>query len=338
VKRNILFLTSTILLSLVAARAGDTTNTSDSKDKKMIVPAEAAKGGLYIGIFGGVNLSQSGDPKEINVSDARPRGVGSPALIKYYEEDKTKFYRPAKPVGIPNGAPVHSPTFTSDYDAAKIGELGGLKLGYELPKIGIFTPALELEGSYNTLNTSGTMKSNHVITGLRDYDNDGDEAEDRGEPFSNPDAVVAPTRVNAHFNDNIQSGVFMLNGIIKADLGRVRPYIGGGVGLAYVSHNYSTSILHITKLDYKADPIYGQVQLLPTSHSARAIENAPQGMFAFGDDNETTFAWQALAGLDFVVTKNISIFTEYRALFLLDGPYYRNFLSNTVSAGVRYNF
>jgi opacity protein-like surface antigen len=235
---------------------------------------------------------------------------------------------------------VHSPTFTSNYDAAKLGEFGGLKLGYEFPTTGIIKPALEFEGSYNTLNTSGTMKSDHVITGLRDFDADGDET---SEPFLNPDAVVAPTRVNAHFTDNMQEGVFMLNGLIKFDLeryglGRFRPYIGGGVGLAYVGHSYSTSILHITKLTYKADPIYGQVQLLPVNHNASSIQNAPPGVFSFGSDNETTFAWQAVAGLEFLVTKQVSIFAEYKALFLLDGPYYRNLLNNNIDAGVKFNF
>jgi opacity protein-like surface antigen len=139
----------------------------------------------------------------------------------------------------------------------------------------------------------------------------------------------------------MNAAVFLLNGVVKFDLGRFRPYIGAGVGFAYVTHDFGAQVGSGHPVAPNAQVINtpsGQVERLATSNSANALNNAPAGYFSFGSDNETTFAWQALAGVEFEVTPRWSIFTEYKALWFLDGPYYRNYLSQMVGAGIRYNF
>jgi opacity protein-like surface antigen len=327
------------ILSLQTVRAGTTVTTDNSKDK-LISPTQptAKQGGLYIGIFGGVNASQSGDSKDINVSDARPRTAGTPSEIKSY-------FAPGSNAGdltpgstyIPAGTHLTSPTFSTDTNS-NVGWFGGLKLGYEFPTSSIWKPAVEVEGFYNGINTSGDANSNKSIKGLRTSDDDGDET---AEPFANPDAVVPATKVNAHFTDQINSAVFMLNGIIKLDLGKFRPYLGAGVGLAYVTHNYDSQRgtgFPVPSNSAVLKTAYGAVQVLPGNHSADAVQNAPAGYFSFNSDNETTFAWQGLAGVEYLVTPHITVFTEYKALFYLDGPYYRNLFNNMVALGVKYNF
>jgi len=318
---------ATAILSLCSVRAGTTVTTDNSKDK-LVSPTEPAakKGGLYLGLFGGVNFDQSGDSKDINVSDARPRSGGSAAEIAVF--NKTGQFEPGtNPVPLVAGTHVTSPTFSTDVKS-NTGWLGGLKLGYDFNTPCIIKPALEIEAFYNGLSTSGDATSKKTISGLRVGDNDGDEL---SEPFLNPDSEVAPSKVAAHYTDTINSAVFMFNGIIRFDLGNFRPYIGGGVGLAYVTHSYSATPLKTTDGS-------GPVALLPVNHNPSSIENAPAGYLTFGSSDETTFAWQGLAGVDYLLTSRLTVFVEYKALFYLDGPYYRNLLSNTVSAGVKVGF
>ena len=312
----------------------------DNKDK-LISPTQppAKNGGAYFAIFGGVNFAQSSDSKDVNVSDARPLASGGPAQIAAFRAAPGNDI-PSNATLIPNGANVHSPTFSTDV-RNNVGWLGGLKLGYVFPSPCIIKPALEFEAFYNGIDASGDAKSNKSIAGLRTSDRDGDEP---SEPFTNPDATVGKTKASASFNDSMNSTVFMTNAIINVDLGRFRPYIGAGVGLAYVTHDYSTPVPPSGTSAAKGAASAccklqaGAVQLLPKNHSAQQIEDSPAGYLYFDGDNEVTFAYQALAGVDFFITPRMSVFTEYKALFYYDGPYYRNLLSQEVAVGLRFGF
>jgi opacity protein-like surface antigen len=240
---------------------------------------------------------------------------------------------------------VKSPTFDTDVDNF-IGYLGGFKFGYELPTASRWKPAFEFEAFYNGIESHGTAKSEKSLNGIRTSDRDGDELQ---EPFSNPDATVPRTHLFVNdLRDQMNAGVFMWNAILKLDLHRIRPYIGAGVGLAYVTHDYRIQNLPkgaptppgnaaaVLETRFLGKSAYdgGAVAKLPTNHSDSQIENSNAGYLTFNQDSEVTFAYQALAGIEFVITPRLSAFTEYKALFYYDGPYYKNLLNVEVTAGI----
>ncbi len=114
--------------------------------------------------------------------------------------------------------------------------------------------------------------------------------------------------------DKARVGTFayMANGIAKFNLGAWQPYAGVGIGWfsSKVKWAQSTSL-------------YGQTDE--------------------GSDNRDGFAWQALAGVDYKLTSNVSVFTEYKWLDcvirnhddFLGGS---NLGQHLVTAGVRYHF
>lgn len=339
-----LFATALAAISAHQVLAGPI-STTDSKDKVIAPAADTQKnGGFYISVFGGANVYQSADPKHINVADARPQPSGTPAEIATFRATPGNDI-PAQAKLIPNGTREDSPTFSTDVDNF-VGYLGGFKFGYEMATASRWKPAFEFEAFYNGIESHGSAESNKKLNGIRTSDRDGDELE---EPFTNPDATVPSTHVFANnLRDQMNAGVFMWNATLKLDLGRVRPYVGAGIGLAYVTHDYrlqdlpkgtptppsnAASLLY-TRFTGKSKYDGGVVAKLPTSHSDSQIENSDAGYLTFNQDSEVTFAYQAIAGLEFVITPRLSAFTEYKALFYYDGPYYRNLLNAEVTLGV----
>ncbi len=332
--------------SLQHASAGQQIETGSSE--KLVSSGEAPpkEGGFYVGIFGGVNVAQSADSKSLLVPDARPQTAGTPAQIAAYRATPGNDIPPTA-VLIPNGANNPTPSFGTSV-SSNTGWLGGLKFGYVIPSTHRVKLGLEFEAFYNGIDTQGHFKSDKALNGIRTTDRDGDESE---EPFLNPDATVPQTKLTADTSDKVNAAVFMWNSYLRFDLGRVRPYLGGGIGLAYVTHNYSmpapppkTSVPAgaVAPLETKfiGNPLYdgGAVARLPLDHSTEQIENSPAAYVTFKDDSEVTFAYQALAGVDVVLTHRLSVFTEYKALFYLDGPYYHNLLNHEVTLGVRLGF
>jgi opacity protein-like surface antigen len=324
------------------ALAGTTVETG-GKDKIVTPQSQPErKGGLYVAIFGGVNVAQSSDEKHINISDGRPQPTGTPQQIAAYRAMPNDI--PPDAVLIPDGTPLHSPTFDSSV-GSDTGWMAGIKLGYEFPTASRIKPALEFEAFYNGIQGDGNFESEKALDGIRTSDRDGDESK---EPFTNPDATVPRTKLYADARDQMNSAVFMWNGIIKMEFGRFHPYIGGGLGLAYVTHDYSinapkgaavpndaaallnTKFVGVSKYDG------GAVARLPLNHSTDQIENSNAGYVHFSNDSEVTFAYQALAGIEYQITPRLSGFTEYKALFYYDGPYYRNLLNHEVSLGVKF--
>jgi opacity protein-like surface antigen len=332
-KNQLPLLFAAAALSIHSAQAGP-------KDEKAIIQTTPPpqQGGFYISVFGGADVAQSAESKDINVAGARPIPAGTPTQINSYFAPGNNSGGIAQGANlIPNGTHLTSPTFSTNTDS-NVGWFGGLKFGYEFPTPCIIKPSLEFEAFYNGNDTSGSLTSQKSIAGLRTVDNDGDEFM---EPRLNPDAIVPSTKANINFKDQMNSAVFMLNSTIKFDLGRIRPYIGGGLGLAYVTHNFAGQTGSGTPVTPHGQLIktpYGPVQGVASKSTAFALNNVPASYFTFGSDSEETFAWQAIAGVEYMVTPRVSVFTEYKALFYLDGPYGRNTLNNLVGAGVRFNF
>lgn len=105
---------------------------------------------------------------------------------------------------------------------------------------------------------------------------------------------------------------FMANGYYDFDVGmKIKPYIGGGIGVARVSAN---------------DIRINSTQLV--------------------DDSDTVFAYQAIGGLGYDLTQNLTAFVEYRYFATVDpsfnasngGNYDSQFMSHNALLGVRYHF
>jgi opacity protein-like surface antigen len=87
----------------------------------------------------------------------------------------------------------------------------------------------------------------------------------------------------ASLGGDVDSGAFLANFLIRFDFGRFQPYVGAGLGV------------HITEL---SDPTV-----------------TIDGVTFEGDGGSTTdFAWQIVAGADYYLNEDLSIFLEYKYL------------------------
>ncbi len=134
----------------------------------------------------------------------------------------------------------------------KVGGFGGIKAGYVFND-GPVRSALELDAFYNGVDADVEFRV------------DGDRIAD--------------------ISNRYDTGAFLLNYIVRFDLGSFQPYIGGGAGL-YV----------------------GQINDL--RFTVPGVGSVRQG----NNDTEVGFAWQLLAGTDFFINENFSLFLEYKWL------------------------
>lgn len=134
-------------------------------------------------------------------------------------------------------------------DDSNVGVFAGAKLGYVFGR-GAVRPALEIDAYYNHFDADVHLR------GLgQDIDVGGD----------------------------VDSGAALLNFLLRFDLGRFQPYVGGGAGFHYTELN---------------DPVV-----------------SVGGASFDGAGGETTdFAWQVIGGADFYFTEKFSIFLEYKYL------------------------
>ena len=129
-------------------------------------------------------------------------------------------------------------------------------------------------------------------------------------------ASTDTTQVNSGPEFNTEGSMsalsFMANGYYDFDVGmKIKPYIGAGIGVARVSAN---------------DVRVNGVQLV--------------------DDSDAVFAYQAIGGLGYSLTENLTAFVEYRYFATLDptfnatggGNYDSQFMSHNALLGVRYHF
>ena len=117
---------------------------------------------------------------------------------------------------------------------------------------------------------------------------------------------------NATLKANIGTWAGMANGIAKFNLGSWQPYVGAGVGF------FSTS-------------------------AQESIKVGSVGQFDIGSQDRDGFAWQLLGGVDYKITSNVSVFTEYKWLNCVirhSGDFVTgsNLGQHLATAGVRYHF
>jgi opacity protein-like surface antigen len=171
---------------------------------------------------------------------------------------------------------------------SNVGWFSGLKLGYAFKPAGLLQPAAEIEAYYNRVNFQSFTHN------------------ERG-----------PIETKADTNANQQTLALMLNGIVRIDLGRFRPYVGAGVGAAHVW------LTEHSETDQFSDSFTG-------FHDKRVLH--------FGDRDEFSFAAQGIAGAEFLVTSRIGVFAEYKALYVRDSMLVKNYISHLLGGGVRVYF
>jgi len=116
-----------------------------------------------------------------------------------------------------------------------------------------------------------------------------------------------------HSDNLINSGAFMTNFILRFPFGKFQPYIGGGVG-AYYAEAAGSDITF--------------------DHSGRTLSTG-------GGANSGSFAFDAVAGMDYYWNCRWSTFVEYHfldyvALDVGDGNH--QFGQHLVGAGIRFHF
>lgn len=103
------------------------------------------------------------------------------------------------------------------------------------------------------------------------------------------------------------STAFMVNGYYDIPTGTAfTPYLGAGIGVAQVNIN-----------DYRA------------------------GGVKFADDDDTVFAYQGIAGVDYAINPNMGAFAEYKYFATSDvdiGNTSTSYDNHTLMAGLRYSF
>ena len=119
--------------------------------------------------------------------------------------------------------------------------------------------------------------------------------------------VVNGVTTNRNTSIDINSGVFMTNGILRFGTGRFQPYIGAGIGAYY------------------AESAGGNFGPFTTG----------------GGGSHGDFAWNALAGADYYFNPKTSVFIEYKFLEYTAEPDWgdrRAFGQQLVGAGLRFHF
>ncbi|MEQ1860638.1 MAG: outer membrane beta-barrel protein [Chthoniobacteraceae bacterium] len=135
-------------------------------------------------------------------------------------------------------------------DNSEVGGFVGGKLGYVFGT-GSIRPAVEFDGYYNHFEADIDFRA----SGAGDGNVSGD----------------------------VDSGAFLVNFLIRFDLGRCQPYLGGGVGMHYSQLGDGS---------------------LRGGGSTVDIAN----------DDVTDFAWQLIGGVDYYFTERTSLFLEYKYL------------------------
>lgn len=182
------------------------------------------------------------------------------------------------------------------------GWLAGLKLGYAFKTNSFLLPAVELEGFYNRLDFEQTA---HV--------------EDR----YRSEFLRVDHEDSYKITADVHAAAIMLNGLLRFDLGRFRPYIGGGIGVAHVwFKNGKFDIKH--RSEYRGEFISDSFSYRFSGH--------------FNDVREWSFAAQGIAGFELYATKRISVFAEYKALWLRDAVQVSDYVNHLVAGGVRLYF
>jgi len=110
---------------------------------------------------------------------------------------------------------------------------------------------------------------------------------------------------NFDVDADFHSAVFMVNAMLKFDCGRFQPYLGGGVGYAH------TWINNVEVDGTELDDV---------------------------DEEEGTFAYQGIAGVEYHINDKIGVFTEYKALVYDEVGGIETYINHLIGFGVRIGF
>lgn len=182
------------------------------------------------------------------------------------------------------------------------GWFAGLKLGYAFKTHSFLLPAVELEGFYNRVDFEQTA---HYEDHYR-----SDFSSSRYED-------------NYKLSADVHAAAIMLNGLLRFDLGRFRPYIGGGIGVAHIWFKNA-------KFDVKHSSEF-RSEFFSDSFSY-------DSSFPLRDVREWSFAAQGIAGFELYATNRFSVFAEYKALWLRDAVEVSDYINHLVAGGVRLYF
>jgi opacity protein-like surface antigen len=169
--------------------------------------------------------------------------------------------------------------------------MGGLNVGYEWAPVGIIKPALELEVLYMSGNQNANLKNKQNEVGI---------SRDTGQIL--PDETIFPGNHSFSNSYQMRSFALMLNGVIGFDTGTIlTPYAGAGIGMARIKMNNSKSAQTC-----KFSGAVGSCNLETSGNQVVNHFNSDDS------DSDYVFATQAKLGVRAELSKNISMFGEYR--------------------------
>lgn len=129
--------------------------------------------------------------------------------------------------------------------------------------------------------------------------------------------IITSTGVVAPVTSKASVSTLTANLLLRSDEGDIRPYIGVGAGVFYI------------------DIGPGQKPVVALGINSNGWCGGP----------DTAIGFQAMAGADFVITKNLSLFAEYRyntAKFSLETktyiPFDITYKASQLDGGITYNF
>jgi opacity protein-like surface antigen len=226
----------------------------------------------------GTATSSQAEERVVNfaVSDVKPRadvGLGSyvgafGGITVLQDSDATLNASKVVP-GLPGDFNLK--------DNNRIGPVGGIKAGFQFPMNPIGDSAFsygfgaETEVFYAGYNYEGVAATSAALSGL-------------------------PGTADTTYKTDLDLYIFSVNGLAKLQIWQFRPYVGAGVGAAYVQSRNATL------------------------KNPTALPGVPANGNVLAEDsqNDLQIALQGIAGGEFFVTHNFSIFAEYKMLVLPD--------------------
>lgn len=249
-------------------------------------------GGLYIGAFGGVGSTSSQSVEQTGTAHK-----GFTHADEYYSYD------------------LHVDV-DGENEAKAVTVLGG-QIGYQWNTGSVLKPALEVEGAYlsanqraDLLNADDDGVANvRVTTGGTPVVVDDQDVLD----MVTEHVLDTPLSAGNHTFTNtakMKVALFTLNGVLTCDTGSaLKPYIGAGVGLAFVNMRNAVS--------QQTGP--GSLEMGQVTADSASV---PINHFNSRDNaSDIAFAVQVKGGARLQVSDRVSLFAEYRFVRLAATDY-----------------
>lgn len=173
--------------------------------------------------------------------------------------------------------------------------IGGLGIGYEWESVSVIKPSLEFEVLYFNGNQDANLKNKQNEVGI---------SRNTGELLG--DETIFPGNHSFSNSQKMRSFALMLNGLVGFNTGTIfTPYVGVGFGMAKVKMKDAKSA--------QTCKFYGAVGSCSVEMSGSQVVNH---FNSDDEDSDYVFTTQAKLGVRAELTKNISIFGEYRYIRL----------------------